>query len=316
MNYSHQPVLLKEIINYLNCKKNGIYIDGTVGRGGHTAAILAQLGDDGLIIGFDRDQQAVTAAREKINDQRVNIVHNNFVNIPAILDKKAIKQVEGMIFDLGISSPQVDDPGRGFSYQQQGPLDMRMDSSQTLTAGKIVNSYTRKDLTTIIKKYGEERWASRIAKFIIKWRQNKRLETTQELVAVIKQAIPASARRSGGHPARRTFQALRIATNDELKQLEIMINKVVPYIKVGGRICIISFHSLEDRIVKHSFKNMAKKCVCPPDFPICACEHQQQLKIITGKPLQASREEIKKNSRARSAKLRVAEKVSVKKAGE
>ncbi|MFW6268679.1 MAG: 16S rRNA (cytosine(1402)-N(4))-methyltransferase RsmH [Bacillota bacterium] len=310
MTQEHKPVLLKETIEYLNCKKNGVYLDGTVGRGGHTQAILENVGDKGLVIGIDRDYEAIKKVRNKFKKyNNCKFIQGNFINIEEILENINVKTIDGMLFDLGVSSPQLDNPERGFSYRKEGPLDMRMNQKQSLTAENIVNNYTRDELTKIIRKYGEERWASRIAEFIIKNRKRKKITTTTELVSIIKDAIPASARREGGHPARRTFQALRIATNDELNQLEKMLNNVINFLVPGGRICVISFHSLEDRIVKHTFRDLNKDCVCPPDFPICVCDKKSEVKIITKKPVQSSKEEIKNNPRARSAKLRVAEKL-------
>ncbi|MFW5976483.1 MAG: 16S rRNA (cytosine(1402)-N(4))-methyltransferase RsmH [Bacillota bacterium] len=310
MELEHKPVLLKETIEYLNCRKNGIYVDGTVGRGGHTRAILNKINKDGLVIGIDRDKKAIQEVKKEFDTYNNCIfIKGNFVNLPEILKNLDIKKVEGMIFDLGVSSPQLDDPERGFSYRNEGPLDMRMDRDQSLTAGYIVNNYPKDKLTKIIQKYGEEKWASRIAEFIIKNRKRENIETTKDLVSIIKDAIPASARRKGGHPARKTFQALRIATNNELTQLENMVNKVIDLLSPGGRICIISFHSLEDRIVKHTFRQLQKDCVCPPDFPECICDKESKIKVITRKPVQASKEELESNPRARSAKLRVAEKL-------
>ncbi len=301
---------MRETIDYLNCNEDGIYLDGTLGRGGHTEALLNEIGEQGLVIGIDRDQEAIKAVRKKLGDVRnLKLIHGNFIDIPKIMDRLEIKTIAGMIFDLGMSSPQIDNPERGFSYQKDGPLDMRMNRNQFLTAKDIINQYSCDELTEIIKKYGEERWALRIAKFIVEARKREEIKTTFQLVKIIKNAIPASARRSGGHPARRTFQALRIATNNELEQLELLIEGACERLKPGGRICIISFHSLEDRIVKHSFRDLARNCVCPPDFPICVCDHEPLLKVITKKPVEAGETEIKENFRARSAKLRVAERV-------
>lgn len=309
MEYKHTPVLREETIKYLNCQPDGLYVDGTLGRGGHTRELLNKLGKKGQIIALDRDKQAIERVKQDLADKRISFFHENFINIPQILDQKGIEKVNGMMFDLGLSSPQVDRAERGFSYRQPGPLDMRMNREQKLDAARIVNHYSRERLTKILRKYGEERWASRIASFIVKARKKTEISTTDQLVEIIKNAIPASARRKGGHPARRTFQALRIATNNELEQLEKMIEAVIPRLKSGGRIVIISFHSLEDRIVKHSFREQARSCVCPPDFPECACDKTKELKVLTGKPVQASPEEIKNNPRARSARLRAGEKI-------
>lgn len=309
MNNKHKPVLLEETIEYLSIDKDGIYIDGTLGRGGHTAGILENLGDEGLVIALDRDLEAIKAVKDSIESKNLILEHANYINIGDVLNKHEIDKVDGMIFDLGVSSPQLDDSDRGFSYQNNGPLDMRMNRDQKLTAADIVNNYRKDKLKEIIYDYGEENWAARIADFIVAYREKKEIETTFELVDIIKAAIPASARRSGGHPARRTFQALRIATNNELNQLEDMITNAVNRLKKGGRICIISFHSLEDRIVKHKFKDLASDCVCPPELPVCACDKEPLVKIITKSPIRATEEEIEENYRSRSAKLRVAEKI-------
>lgn len=310
MNKEHKPVLLEETIEYLNCKRDGIYIDGTLGRGGHTEAILEKLQGTGKLLGIDRDIEAIKKVKARYRGlENLFLFHDNYINIPVILEKIGIREVDGMLFDLGVSSPQFDNPERGFSYNHDAPLDMRMDQKQELTARDIVNNYPQEELSRIIREYGEEKWASRIADFIVDYRQRKPIETTLELVEIIKTAIPAAARRSGGHPARRTFQALRIATNDELNQLEELLDRVVPYLKAGGRICVISFHSLEDRIVKNKFRELARRCSCPPDFPVCVCDQKAEVKIITRKPVTASKEELAANPRARSAKLRVAEKI-------
>ncbi|HKL76133.1 MAG TPA: 16S rRNA (cytosine(1402)-N(4))-methyltransferase RsmH [Halanaerobiales bacterium] len=310
MKYNHQPVLLNECIDYLNIKKDGIYIDGTLGRGGHSSAIHEKLNNKGKLISIDRDKKAIKEVRKNFkNKKNIKMIHDNFINIPKILDELDIKEVDGMLFDLGFSSPQIDNPKRGFSYQKEGPLDMRMNLDQNLSAKDIINKYSKEELEEILINYGEENWAARIAEFIVEERKKKAIETTTELVEIIKAAIPKAVRRKGGHPARRTFQALRIETNNELKQLEEMIKKVVFNLKPGGRICIISFHSLEDRIVKNSFKYLNKKCICPPDFPICACDKKREVNIITKSPIRATEKEVEENRRARSAKLRVAERV-------
>ncbi len=309
MHNNHKPVLLEETIEYLSIKKDGIYVDGTLGRGGHTAGILENLGEKGLVIALDRDKDAIEAVKDSIESSNLILEHANYINIGDVLDKHEIDEVDGMIFDLGVSSPQLDNSDRGFSYKNNGPLDMRMNRDQKLTAADIVNNYRKDKLEEIIYDYGEENWAARIAEFIVAYRKKKEIETTFELVDIIKAAIPASARRSGGHPARRTFQALRIATNNELNQLEDMITNAVNRLKKGGRICIISFHSLEDRIVKHKFKDLASDCVCPPELPVCACDKEPLVEIITKSPIRATEEEIEENYRSRSAKLRVAEKI-------
>ncbi len=309
MSNQHKPVLLDETIEYLNCKKNGIYIDGTLGRGGHTAALLENIDNEGLVIALDRDLEAIEAVKESIESSNLILEHANYINIGEVLDKNEIDKVDGMIFDLGVSSPQLDNSNRGFSYQKNGPLDMRMNRDQKLTAADIVNKYRKEKIEEIIYDYGEDNWGSRIAEFIVAFRKKKKIETTFELVDIIKAAIPASARRSGGHPARRTFQALRIATNNELNQLEDMIKGAVERLKNGGRICIISFHSLEDRIVKHKFRELASDCVCPPEIPVCVCDKEPLVKVITKSPIRATEEEVEENYRARSAKLRVAEKI-------
>jgi 16S rRNA (cytosine1402-N4)-methyltransferase len=309
MNFEHEPVMLDTTIEYLNCKKDGIYVDGTLGRGGHTAAILENIDDDGLVIALDRDLDAINAVKDSIESKNLILEHANYIDIDKVLDKHNIAEVDGMIFDLGVSSPQLDNSDRGFSYKNNGPLDMRMNRDQKLTAADIVNNYRKDKIEKIIYDYGEDNWAARIAEFIVAFRKKKVIETTFELVDIIKAAIPASARRSGGHPARRTFQALRIATNNELNQLEDMIDVAVKRLKKEGRICIISFHSLEDRIVKHKFRELASDCICPPELPVCKCDKEPLVKIITRKPVRASEKEVKENYRSRSAKLRVAEKI-------
>ncbi|RCW81427.1 16S rRNA (cytosine1402-N4)-methyltransferase [Halanaerobium sp. DL-01] len=309
MDYIHKPVLLEKSIELLNIKKDGIYFDGTLGRGGHSREILKHLSDKGRLISVDRDLTAVKAVKEKfINEDKIIIEHGNFLDIDLILKKNNIKKVDGILLDLGVSSPQLDNADRGFSYNKDGPLDMRMNKNQNKTAADILNSYSEEKLSKIISRYGEENWAARIAEFIVKARKKKKIERTSELVEIIKAAVPASARRSGGHPARRTFQAVRIETNNELKQLEKMIEKSILYLNKKGRICIISFHSLEDRIVKHTFRELAKDCTCPPDFPICVCDKKSEVKVITKKPVTADKSELEENPRARSAKLRAAEK--------
>jgi len=311
MNFEHIPVLFKETIEYLNCQPGGTYVDGTLGGAGHSFEIAKKIGSTGTLIGIDQDLAAINAAKEKLANVEceVKIVRENYKNIDQVLERLNIKEVDGFLFDLGFSSYQIDTPERGFSYKYDAPLDMRMDQRKSKTAADLLNSLSQSKLTEIIKEYGEERWASRIAEFIVKYRKDKPFEKTTELVSVIKAAIPASARRKGPHPARRTFQALRIAVNNELEIIPKTIERILPPLKAGGRIAIITFHSLEDRIVKHKFKDLANGCVCPPDFPVCACDEETQVKIITRQPIVAKDEELENNSRARSAKLRVVEKL-------
>lgn len=310
MSFEHKAVLLDEAIKYLNIKSDGIYFDGTLGRGGHSSEILKHLSENGRLIAVDRDIRAVQEVKKKLSGYSNLIIrHANFINFDRVLNELSLEKVDGMLFDLGVSSPQIDNPERGFSYQKEGPLDMRMNRKQKLTAADIVNNYSKKEIENIISDYGEENWAARIAEFIVMRRKEKRIETTTELVDIIKAAVPKGARRTGGHPARRTFQALRIATNDELNQLKKLINKAVDFLNPGGRIVIISFHSLEDRIVKHTFRELAEDCVCPPDFPICVCDKEAELKIITKSPIQAEESEVNDNPRSRSAKLRAGEKI-------
>lgn len=310
MDYTHQAVLLEEAIKYLNIKEDGIYLDGTLGRAGHSSEILKKLSKTGKLIALDRDTAAIKAVKEKFSENESLILeHANFQDLDLVFNKLGIEAVDGMLFDLGVSSPQLDNPERGFSYQKDGPLDMRMNPEQKLTAKDIVNNYSQAELEEIITEYGEENWSARIAEFIVKMRKEKEIKTTNDLVEVIKAAIPKAVRRSGGHPARRTFQALRIETNNELEQLKNLIDKAVSYLNPGGRLVIITFHSLEDRIVKHKFRELANDCSCPPDFPICVCDEKSEVKVITRSPVQASKKEKENNPRSRSAKLRAAEKI-------
>lgn len=309
MSFNHVSVLLKECIEGLNIKPNGIYVDGTLGGGGHSFKIL-QLLENGKLIGIDQDTDALKAASErlKIFEDKFVPVHRNFSEIETVLDELGIKKIDGLLLDLGVSSFQLDEAERGFSYMNDGKLDMRMNQSDTFTAYDIVNTYSERKLTSIINEYGEENWANRIAKFIIEARAEKSIETTFELVEVIKKAIPAAARKDGPHPAKRTFQAIRIEVNNELKIIEQTIEATVKRLNKGGRIAIITFHSLEDRIVKTAYKNLAQGCTCPPEFPVCICGGKPKVKIISKKPILPSDEEVEMNPRARSAKLRVAEK--------
>ncbi|WIF94759.1 16S rRNA (cytosine(1402)-N(4))-methyltransferase RsmH [Caminicella sporogenes] len=311
MDFKHITVLLKETIENLNIKPNGIYVDGTLGGGGHSELICSHLNNEGLLIAIDQDEDAITASRLKLKrfESNIKFVHDNFSNIKNILNSLGIDKINGIVLDLGVSSYQLDKGDRGFSYMHDAKLDMRMDKSKNFTAEDVVNTYSEEKLENIIRLYGEEKWASRIANFIVRERKKKKIERTGELVEIIKSAIPAKARRSGPHPAKRTFQAIRIEVNNELNILEDTIEDVVEFLEVGGRICIITFHSLEDRIIKNTFKKLSRGCICPPDFPICTCNNKSKLKIITKKPILPSEREIELNPRSRSAKLRVAERI-------
>lgn len=306
MDFHHVSVLRKETIANLITDTSGVYVDCTLGGGGHSRALADQLTGQATIIGLDQDRDAIAAATERLADTscRHIFVQRNFRYISEVLDELGIDTVDGIMFDLGVSSYQLDTPDRGFSYMQDGPLDMRMDRSQGRSAYDIVNGYSEADLYRIIKDYGEERWAKRIAEFIVKERQEKPLERTEELVQVIKKAIPAGARKDGPHPAKRTFQAIRIEVNDELGILKDSLEHAAQRLKRGGRLCVITFHSLEDRIAKQTLRLLATDCICPPDMPVCTCHHQAILKV-TRQPILPSPEELDLNPRARSAKLRV-----------
>lgn len=309
--FEHRSVLLPEVITGLQLKKDGIYVDCTLGGAGHSTAILEQIGPRGRLIAFDQDPDAITCARERLApySENVALVWANFKDLALELRRLEIDAVDGILFDLGASSPQFDNPARGFSYLHDAPLDMRMNPEQMVTAKKLVNELTIEGLSELIKKYGEERWATRIAQFVHQERSREPIETTGRLVEVIKKAIPAQARRKGPHPAKRTFQALRIAVNGELEILNEALRSAVQLLSPGGRICVISFHSLEDRIVKGLFRELAKPCSCPKDFPVCICGCQKLLRVITAKPLTPGPDELRMNPRSRSAKLRIAEKV-------
>ena len=312
MDFSHKSVLLKETIEGLNVRKGKIYLDGTLGGAGHSYEILKKLDGTGLLIGIDQDEEALKAAREKLSDfKNVEFFNLNYIDFEKALDELGIDKIDGVLLDIGVSSYQFDNPERGFSYRFDAPLDMRMDQNLEISAKDIVNTYNENEITKIIKDFGEEKWASRISKFIVEERKNKSIDTTFELVEIIKNAIPASARRNGPHPAKRTFQALRIEVNKELDVLKNSIDKFVKRLNPGGRIAIITFHSLEDRIVKNSFKYLEKDCICPLTSPICTCDKKREIKIITRKPITASEDELKENNRSHSAKLRIAEKLEV-----
>lgn len=306
MEFHHVSVLREETIEHLVGDEDGTYVDCTLGGGGHSLALARHLSPDGLIIGLDQDKDAIAAATETLDEApcRHVQVQSNFSHIGDVLDDLGIDAVDGVMFDLGVSSYQLDTADRGFSYMQDGPLDMRMDRSAGKSAYDVVNSYSQADLYRVIKDYGEERWAKRIAEFICAERKKKPLETTFELVSVIKKAIPAGARKDGPHPAKRTFQAIRIEVNQELSILHDAIETAAQRLKPGGKICVITFHSLEDRIVKQTLKLLATDCICPPDLPVCTCNHHAILKVLHH-PIVPTDTELEANPRARSAKLRV-----------
>ncbi len=312
MEFKHTSVLLEETIENLRVKPDGIYIDGTLGGGGHSYATASKLSEKGRLIGIDQDEEAVAAAGKRLEvfGDRVTIIRDNYCNARNVLRKIGIEKVDGIVLDLGVSSYQLDNAERGFSYQNDAALDMRMDTRQALTARDIVNAYPEMELYRIIRDYGEEQFSKNIAKHIVKARTDKPIETTGELNDIIKAAIPAKMRQGGGHPSKRTFQALRIACNRELEVLKDSLDDFIDMLLPGGRICIITFHSLEDRIVKSAFKTNENPCICPPEFPVCTCGRVSKGKVISRKPILPSEEEIEKNKRAKSAKLRVFERSS------
>lgn len=310
MEFKHVSVLLEECIEALNIKKQGYYVDCTMGGAGHSSHIVSELNNDGRLIGIDQDTDALSAAKEKLKDyNNVIYVHNNFHNIYDILEELNIEKVDGILMDLGVSSYQLDAGERGFSYMQDAPLDMRMNRDKEFSAYDVINDYSEQDLYRIIKDYGEEKFSKRIASFIVKRRSEKPIETTLELVDIIKAAIPAKARRDGPHPAKRTFQAIRIEVNGELEILDKAIDDSVKKLNSNGRLAIITFHSLEDRIVKNKFRDLGNPCKCPKEFPICACGKKPTVKVLSRKAIAPSDEEIEVNPRSRSAKLRVLEKI-------
>ena len=310
LSYGHRPVLLNECLEGLNIRPHGVYVDGTLGRAGHSLEIARRL-TDGRLIGIDRDETAIAAAQERLRDyqDRVTLVHSNFDRIGEILEELHISGVDGMLFDLGVSSPQLDDAQRGFSYMHDAPLDMRMDRSAALSARQVVNSWSYEELRRILYEYGEERYAPAIAKSICRARETTPIETTLQLVEVIKSAMPPQALREKQHPAKRSFQAIRIAVNGELDALPPMLNAACEHLKTGGRLAVISFHSLEDRIIKKTMQELATGCTCPPSFPVCVCGKTPKMKLISRKPILPGEAELAENPRARSAKLRVAEKL-------
>ena len=309
MEFSHEPVLLEECMDGLNIRPDGIYVDGTLGGGGHSSQILKRLGEDGRLIGIDRDGDAIAAATARLGeDSRFQALRGNFHDVKQLLNSIGVSRIDGMLLDLGVSSYQLDNRARGFSYQGDAPLDMRMDASQPFSARELVNEWPEKDIARVIREYGEENWAAQIARVLCDRRKLAPIETTSQLVDVIDAAIPKKVRaRDGSHPARRTFQALRIAVNDELKPLERALDDFASLLKPGGRLCVIAFHSLEDRVVKTTFHRLAHPCTCPPSFPVCVCGKKPTVTLITRKPITASDGELEENPRARSATLRIAE---------
>ena len=310
MEFKHISVLLEESVKALDIKEDGVYVDGTLGGGGHSYRILAQCPKTALI-GIDRDPEAIEAAKKRLNEfsGRVTFVNRNFSEIKDILNELGIEFINGAVLDLGVSSYQLDNAGRGFSYMNNAPLDMRMNRSDDLSAYDVINRYSLDELTRIFFEYGEEKWSRRIADFIVREREKKPIETTFELVDIIKAAIPKKARLDGGHPAKRIFQAVRIEVNGELRILEDAIKDFIDVLAPGGRLAVITFHSLEDRIVKQTFAALAKGCTCPKEFPVCVCGKKPQIRLLTRKPIEPGKEEIENNSRSKSAKLRVAEKL-------
>lgn len=313
--YRHIPVLLKECIEELELKSHPVVVDATLGFAGHSEAIARELGRDGLLIGIDQDDDAIAEATKRLNEipedvrPEIKILHGNFSQLDELLLEIPVPGIDAILFDLGVSSYQIDTPDRGFSFKENAPLDMRMDPENcSITAAEIVNTKSAEELTRIISDNSDEKWASRIASFIVKERQIAPIETSDQLVSIIKAAIPASARRKGGHPAKRTFQALRMAVNSEQESLSEGLTSAIAWLNPKGRICVISYHSIEDRIVKDTFAQFADRCTCPPDLPICVCNKMPILDVVTRKPILPTELEINENPRARSAKLRVAEK--------
>lgn len=309
MMFEHKSVLLHETIDSLQVKPDGIYVDGTLGGGGHAYELCGRLGPEGRLVGIDQDEDAIAAAAKRLApfQDQVTIVRSNYEQMDEVLDQLGIGKVDGIYLDLGVSSFQFDTAERGFSYREDAPLDMRMDRRQELTAADVVESYEEEELVRIIRDYGEEKFARQIARRIVKRRQEAPIATTGELAEIIKEAIPLKMRAVGGHPARRTFQALRIEVNRELEVLEKSVDRMIGRLKPGGRISIITFHSLEDRIVKNRFRENENPCICPPDFPVCMCGRKSKGKIVTRRPVVPTAEEIEENKRCRSAKLRTFE---------
>ena len=312
MEFNHYSVLLNETIENLNIKPDGIYVDGTLGGGGHAYQVASRLSEKGRLIGIDQDADAIAAAGERLKEfgDKITIIRNNYANMKEELHRIGVEKVDGIVLDLGVSSFQLDTPERGFTYRDENaPLDMRMDDRQSLTAKDIVNGYSEMDLYRIIRDYGEDKFAKNIAKHIVQERAEKPIETTGELTEIIRASIPMKVQVTGGHPAKRTFQAIRIELNKELEVLQNNLDDMIDLLNLGGRICIITFHSLEDRIVKTNFKRNENPCTCPSDFPVCVCGKKSKGKVVTRKPILPSEEELEVNSRSKSAKLRVFERV-------
>lgn len=308
-NFKHKSVLLDETIEMLNIKPNGIYVDGTLGGGGHSYEICKRLDKNGRLIGIDQDEAAILAGSKRLNEfkEQVTIVRSNYSEMKQVIQKLGIDKVDGILLDLGVSSYQLDTPERGFSYRENAPLDMRMDTRNEITAKDIVNGYSEHELYRMIRDYGEDKFAKNIAKHIVRVREEKTIETTDELTEAIKAAIPMKIRKNTGHPAKKTFQAIRIELNRELDVLKQSLEDMIEMLQEDGRICIITFHSLEDRIVKSYFRKAENPCTCPPNFPVCVCGNKSKGKVITRKPMIPSEQEIEENSRAKSSKLRVFE---------
>ena len=311
MEFVHKSIMLEEVIESLAIKPNGIYVDGTLGGAGHSSEIAKRLGPEGRLIGIDQDGEAIAAATKRLEPyrDRVTIVRSNYAQMCQVLKELGISKVDGILLDLGVSSYQLDNAERGFTYREDVPLDMRMDQRQTKTARDIVNEYSEMELYHMIRNYGEDKFAKNIAKHIVAARKEKPIETTFELNEIIKASIPAKVRATGGHPSKRTYQAIRIELNRELDVLENSIDMMIDRLNPGGRLCIITFHSLEDRIVKARFKNNENPCTCPPDFPVCVCGKKSKGKVITRKPIVPSDEELNENQRSKSSKLRVFERI-------
>ena len=312
MEFKHRPVLLEETIESLKIRPDGIYVDGTLGGAGHASQVCKRLSEKGRFVGIDQDDCALQVAGERLKEfgknVRIDCVKSNYCQMKSVLENLGIDKVDGILLDIGVSSYQLDNAERGFTYREDAPLDMRMDQSSSFSAKDVVNQYDEMQLYRVIRDYGEEKFAKNIAKHIVAARQEKEIETTGELIEIIKASIPAKVRATGGHPAKRTFQAIRIEVNRELEVLQDSIDEMIDLLNDGGRLCIITFHSLEDRIVKVRFKNNENPCTCPPDFPVCVCGRKSRGKVITRKPIVPSEQEVQENKRSKSSKLRVFEK--------